>query len=56
MVFISMGIFHDKFHPQILLVGSTANAALNGIVNIYADSMTDSFVHLFQNRLTTSVV
>ena len=28
MLFISTGIFDDKLHPQILLVGTTANAAL----------------------------
>jgi hypothetical protein len=28
MLFISTGIFDDKLHPQILLVGTTANAVL----------------------------
>ena len=28
MLFISTGIFDDKLHPQILSVGTTANAAL----------------------------
>ena len=28
MLFISMQIFDDKLHPQILSVGTTANAAL----------------------------
>ena len=29
MLFISTGIFYDKLCPQILSVGTTANAALN---------------------------
>ena len=33
MLFISsMGIFDDKLRPQILSVGTTANAALNQLV------------------------
>jgi len=28
MLFISTGIFDDKLHPQILLVGTTANSPL----------------------------
>jgi hypothetical protein len=28
MLFISTGIFDDKLRPQILLIGTTANAAL----------------------------
>jgi len=29
MLFISTGVFDDKLHPQILSVGTTANAALS---------------------------
>ena len=29
MLFISTGIFDDKLHPQILSVGTTANATLS---------------------------
>jgi hypothetical protein len=29
MLFISTGIFYDKLHPQILSIGTTANATLN---------------------------
>jgi hypothetical protein len=29
MLFISTGIFNDKLHPQILSVGTTANATLS---------------------------
>jgi hypothetical protein len=37
MLFISTGIFDDKLRPQILSIGTTANAALTilFIYNIY---------------------
>jgi hypothetical protein len=34
MLFISTGIFDDKLPPQILLVGTTANADLRPIYTI----------------------
>ena len=32
MLFISMGIFDDDFHPEILSVGTTANSPLIEVV------------------------
>jgi hypothetical protein len=40
MMFISTGIFYDKLRPQILLVDTTANAA----VNYTWDRQNQSFV------------
>ena len=34
MLFISTGIFDDKLRPQVLLVGTTANAAFNLYMSI----------------------
>jgi hypothetical protein len=44
MLFISTGIFYDKLHPQILSVGTTANAALRKILPIGCFMKTISFL------------
>jgi hypothetical protein len=38
MLFISTEIFDDKLHPQILLVGPTANSALSNKMQIFIDN------------------
>jgi hypothetical protein len=37
VLFISTGIFDDKLRPQILSVGTTANAALTSHITYYGD-------------------
>ena len=48
MLFISMGIFDDKLHPQILAVDTTANSPLSCLMLYVSFYNTEIYINLAQ--------